>query len=356
MFTVDRDRRIVKANPAAERFLQRCQGDMVGKTGGEAIGCLHSMDDPRGCGFGLSCQACEIRLSVLDTFETGNSHRDVEWRLPVTCDGKSTEFSFLVSTALLSIPARQVLVCLQDITELKRASELIKAAAAQLATANRELEAFSYSVSHDLRAPLRSMAGFSQALIEDYNNQLDQQGRQYLTRIQASCEMMGRLIDDLLELSRVTRTEVRREPVDLTALAQEILVELQQAEPQRQAEYTVAPGLVARGDSRLLRLMLRHLLENAWKFTGKAPSPRIEVGVAERDGQLTYFVRDNGVGFDMTYAEKLFLPFHRLHKANEFPGTGIGLATVQRIVHRHGGRVWAEGETGRGATFYFVLS
>lgn len=228
--------------------------------------------------------------------------------------------------------------------------------ALELEASNTELEAFSYSVSHDLRAPLRSMAGFSQALLEDYRSQLDEQGKSYLMRIQESSDLMAKLIDDLLELSRVTRTEMRREPVDLSLMAQTILAELQKAEPQRRVEYIIAPGLVAQGDSRLIRLMLENLLENAWKFTGKAASPRIEVGVTDHDGEPTYFVRDNGTGFNMAYAAKLFLPFQRLHKTSEFPGTGIGLATVQRIIARHGGRVWAEGEVDQGTTFYFTIS
>ncbi|MBI4331542.1 MAG: PAS domain S-box protein [Chloroflexi bacterium] len=251
----------------------------------------------------------------------------------------------------------------RDITLRKHAEEAIvtlneelKQRAVELEASNKELEAFSYSVSHDLRSPLRSMAGFSQALLEDYGARLDEQGRGYLARIQASSDLMGRLIDDLLELSRVTRAGMRPEPIDLSALALAALAEIQKAQPQRRVEYAVAPGLMVQGDSRLIHLLMENLLENAWKFTAKAASPRIEVGVADRDGTRAYFVRDNGAGFDMAYAGKLFLPFQRLHKATEFPGTGIGLATVQRIVQRHGGRVWGEGETGRGATFYFTLS
>jgi PAS domain S-box-containing protein len=227
---------------------------------------------------------------------------------------------------------------------------------AELAAVNRELAAFSYSVSHDLRAPLRSMSGFSEALLEDYADVLDDTGRDFLRRVHQAGRRMAQLIDDLLNLSRLTRSEMSREPVDLSALAQSIAAELQQGEPERKAEFIIAPGLDAIGDPGLLRVLLENLLGNAWKFTGKVAHARIEFGAAEADGDLAYFVRDNGAGFAMTYSDKLFGPFQRLHAESEFPGSGIGLATVQRIVFRHGGRVWAEGEEGRGARFFFTLA
>jgi light-regulated signal transduction histidine kinase (bacteriophytochrome) len=227
---------------------------------------------------------------------------------------------------------------------------------AQLQAANRELETFSYSVSHDLRAPLRSIDGFSQALLEDFGDRLDAQGQDYLTRIRGATQRMAELIDALLGLSRVTRAELSREPVDLTAMAQTIAADLQRNEPSRRVEFVIADGLTASGDARLLRVMLENLLGNAWKFTAKQPQAGIEVGsLIQPDGPPAFFVRDNGAGFDMAYADKLFGAFQRLHRMNEFHGTGIGLASVQRIIHRHGGRVWAEGEVGQGATFYFTL-
>jgi signal transduction histidine kinase len=226
---------------------------------------------------------------------------------------------------------------------------------AQLAAANKELEAFSYSVSHDLRAPLRSIDGFSQVLLKHYREQLDPQGQNYLERVRASSQRMGQLIDDLLNLSRMTRGELRREPVDLSAVARAVAGELQQAEPDRQVTFVIADGLVVDGDPRLLRVVLENLLDNAWKFTGKHPRARIEFGRTQRDGDTVYFVRDNGVGFNMAYADKLFGAFQRLHTRAEFEGTGIGLATVQRIIHRHGGGIRAEGAEGQGATFYFTL-
>ena len=225
----------------------------------------------------------------------------------------------------------------------------------ELEVANKELEAFSYSVSHDLRAPLRSIDGFGQALLEDCGDRLDDQGHHYLQRIRNATQRMGELIDDLLKLSRATRAEIRRQPVDLTQTAQTVIAELQRAEPGRKVTPQVQEGMVADGDLRLMRIVLENLIGNAWKFTARREHARIEVtSVPDGDGGRIYCVRDNGVGFDMAYVDKLFGAFQRLHGA-DFPGTGIGLATAQRIIHRHGGRVWAESEVGKGASFYFTV-
>ncbi|MEW6324938.1 MAG: response regulator [Nitrospirota bacterium] len=226
---------------------------------------------------------------------------------------------------------------------------------AQLEAANKELEAFSYSVSHDLRAPLRALDGFSQALLHDYADALDEQGRQHLARIRAASQRMAQLIDDLLNLSRVVRAEMRVETVNLSNLARAIMAELQAQQPDRRVNCSIQGDVTAKGDGRFIRLALENLLGNAWKFTSKQSSTTIEFGVIETDGKPAYFVRDNGVGFDMAHAGKLFGAFQRLHTVTDFPGTGIGLATVQRIIHRHGGRVWAEGAVGNGAIFYFTL-
>jgi signal transduction histidine kinase len=226
---------------------------------------------------------------------------------------------------------------------------------AQLENANKELEAFSYSVSHDLRAPLRSIEGFSGALLEDCGDQLNDAGKDSLKRIITSTVKMGQLIDGLLNLSRVTRAEIRGRRVDLSSLAGEIVEELRQGENGRRVEAVVADGAVAEGDPALLRAVLQNLLGNAWKFTRKRAEARVEFGVAKESGVTTYFVRDNGAGFDMTYSDKLFGAFQRLHGQTEFPGIGIGLATVQRIVSRHGGRTWATGAPDQGATIYFTL-
>ncbi len=226
---------------------------------------------------------------------------------------------------------------------------------AQLETANKELEAFSYSVSHDLRAPLRSIDGFSRILMKDFAAKLDEDGQDSFRRICAATQRMGQLIDDLLELSRVTRAELRRDRVDLSAMARAVVEDLRRHEPGRSAEFVVAEGLVADGDAHLLRVVIDNLLGNAWKFTGKRAHARIEFGAAQQDGQTNYFVSDDGAGFDPAHADKLFGTFQRLHSTTDFPGTGVGLATVGRIVHRHGGRAWADGNVNQGATFHFNL-
>ena len=244
----------------------------------------------------------------------------------------------------------------QDITERKAAEDELKQRTIDLEASNKELESFSYSVSHDLRAPLRSITGFSNVLLEDYSDELDNEGKSYLKKISDSGELMGQLMDDLLKLSRVTRGDLTMEKLDLSNMAQKIISDLVKDEPKRKVKVTIAPNMSANGDKNLLGLVLQNLLGNAWKYTGKTAEPRIEMGIVEHNGKQAYFVRDNGVGFDMAYANKLFQPFQRLHNASEFAGTGIGLATVQRIIRRHGGEVWAEGKVGEGATFYFTLN
>jgi two-component system, NtrC family, sensor kinase len=251
----------------------------------------------------------------------------------------------------------QLLLAEMEALEARTARELAETRAAlvtELEAKNEELESFSHSVAHDLRAPLRSIDGFGQALLEDYADILDEEGKQYLHYVRESTQQMTRLIDDLLALSHVTRGEFQRAPVDLGAIARTVAARLAQRAPERQVELVVAAGLVADGDGRLLTIVFENLLGNAWKFTGKRAQAQIEVGITD-DEPPAYFVRDNGAGFDMAYAAKLFGMFRRLHSADEFEGTGIGLTTVQRVIRRHGGRVWADGAVGRGATFFFTL-
>jgi signal transduction histidine kinase len=220
---------------------------------------------------------------------------------------------------------------------------------------NRELESFSYAVSHDLRAPLRRIDSFSRAVMESQADRLEPAGRHFLERVREASQQMSQLIDDVLYLSRVTRAEIREHEVDLSGLVTLLLERMREAEPARSVETRVRPAVVVQGDGQLLRIAIQNLLDNAWKFTSQLPAARIEFGTSTVAGEHTFFVRDNGAGFNMAYVDRLFGPFQRLHPATDFPGSGIGLATVQRIIHRHGGRIWAEGLEGQGATFYFTL-
>ena len=237
----------------------------------------------------------------------------------------------------------------------ERTSEL-RVRAAELEAVNRELASFGYSVSHDLRTPLRSIDGFSHILLEDYADKLDAEGQENLQTIRRATQRMGQLIDDMLMLSKLTRQEFRHSPVNLSALATAVADELKQANPERNGDFVIQPGLIADADANLMRIVFENLLGNAWKFTGREATARIEFGRTQQDDGTFYFVRDNGVGFDANGARMLFRPFQRLHHAAEFPGTGIGLATVQRCLDRHGGRIWAESAVGQGATFYFTLT
>jgi PAS domain S-box-containing protein len=273
-------------------------------------------------------------------FENRYRHKDGTWRV----------------LAWKSMPAGGLMYATaRDITAAKRLQQELLDAKHAAEAANRELESFSYSVAHDLRAPLRSIDGFSQILVEDCGEAVGETGRRYLGLVRESTQRMAELIDDLLQLSRVARSELRRERVDLSALAANILARRQTDAPQRRVEVRVEPNLTHWGDARLLAVALENLLGNAWKYSAKRELAVIELGRAEHEGEESYFVRDNGAGFDMTYVHKLFGVFERLHAAQEFEGTGIGLATVKRIVERHGGRVWASGVVDAGATFHFTL-
>ena len=303
-----------------------------------------------------SCENCES-YKVMKT----NAPHHWEWLGP---DGRN--YDIFDSPFMDTDGSPKIMEMGIDITEQKQAQKAlfkaheelelkVRERTAELEAANKELEAFSYSVSHDLRAPLRSMEGFSNAILDDYGSKLDDQGRLYLRYVQESSQLMAQLIDDLLELSRVTRSDMNYEDVDLSELAVVVSDQLLKSEPNKKVNMNISPGIMAYGDRNLLRIVLENLLGNAWKFTSKSASPRVEMGITTQNDKSVYYVRDNGVGFDMAYADKLFKPFQRLHKETEFEGTGIGLATVQRIVRRHGGEVWADSKVGGGATFYFTL-
>jgi PAS domain S-box-containing protein len=300
----------------------------------------------------------ELTLSEAQKLSTGEATITFENRYRCR-DGS---FRWLQWKAIPLVEKEMIYGTARDITERKQSEDAIKRLnqnlelnAARLEAANRELEAFAYSVSHDLRAPLRGIDGFSQALLEDYSDRVDAQGKDYLKRVREASQRMGHLIDDILSLSRVSRSEMRKERINLTEIANTIASELRNTSPNRDVEIVIAEGVYANGDQRLLRLVLENLLINAWKFTSKQPRSNIEFGITTINEQEAYYVRDNGAGFDMAFAKKLFGAFQRLHPEKEFPGTGIGLATVQRIIHRHSGKVWAEADVGKGATFYFTL-
>jgi len=374
IFVMDADGRLMFVNPEALRVFGFSFDEMKGQV-------LHDLIHhcyPNGRSFPSS----ECPLARIHGFgETVRNYEDLFFRK----DG--TPIHVLCSNAPLRINNQQVgavLLC-QDITERKKSEEEIRELnkdlrdkVVQLEAANKELDAFSYSVSHDLRAPLRSIDGFSLALLEDYADKLDAEGRDYLERVRAATQRMGDLIDDLLKLSMVSRAAIKHEKVNLSNIARKIADELRSSLPERQAEFVLAGDLVASGDGRLLEIVLENLLENAWKFTGVREKAVIEFGNFQMrnaefgiwneinsairtpqsemgKSEIVYFVRDNGIGFDMSYSDKLFKPFQRLHKIKEFPGTGIGLATVKRIIERHGGRVWIHGKLDEGTTVYFTL-
>ncbi len=341
---VTSDRKIVQVNKAFETMFDVSTRAVLGKTCDAFLHCYQCHGN---------CPVLEGRRIVLE--ETDGLHRSNR-RMPL-----------LRSSALLAQNGEPiVLEAFVDISARKQAEEerdryrdqledLVEERTAELNAVNQELESFCYSVSHDLRSPLRAINGFSTVLHEDYNEVLDPDGQDFLHRIRNGTERMGHLIDDLLQLSRVTRSDIARTTTDLSALAKEILDRFQKEDLHRRVNVTITDGLRAQGDERLLRIALENLLSNAWKYTRNIEPGEIIFGTTQDSEDPAFFIRDNGAGFDMQYANKLFGAFQRLHRASEFEGTGIGLATVQRIIQRHGGRVWAEAAPGAGATFFFTL-
>jgi PAS domain S-box-containing protein len=339
--------KFLEVNPACERLLGYRRDELIGHTSLEV-----ELIDP------------EDRQHMLEAFQREGRIENVEIKIR----GKSGQHRWvLIGLENITLNGEPcALNIFIDIHDRKLAEEEIRRLNAELeervnertvrlTVANKELEAFSYSVSHDLRAPLRAVDGFSQALMEDYGGKLDDEAQHYIQRIRAGSQRMGALIDDMLKLSRVTRSEIQLETVDMSALARKIAADLQASQPERRAEFMIQEGLTVQADSHLLRLALENLLSNAWKFTGKQGLARIAFYSEEQQEERVFVVEDNGVGFDMAYADKLFGAFQRLHPASEFEGTGVGLATVQRVIHRHNGRVWAKSAPGQGTAFYFTL-
>lgn len=329
---------ILLANPEIQR--------MTGYAGEDLVGGSIDTLVPDG--------ARDTHAARRDAYATSPHTRPMGSGLELTMqrkDGSQLPVEIMLSPMQIG-GQRATVAFVRDVTESRRRRRELEEANAAANAANRELEAFSYSVAHDLRAPLRSIDGFTQAVVEDHGDRLDEDARDHLARVRAAAQRMGALIDDLLALSRLSRAELHREPVDLARLVRDAEGRLRVAHPDRRVELTVETPLRADADARMMTVVLDNLLGNAWKFTRPRTIAHVDVGRAG----AAYYVRDDGVGFDPQYASALFTPFKRLHAAREFEGTGIGLATVARVVHRHGGRIWAESSPDAGATFYFTLA
>ena len=356
----DSDGRIISANPAAKIFLGLSFEQMQGKTSMdprwqmiEEDGTpLPGTDHPSMIALRTGQKVGPVTRGV---FHPGkNSHIWLSiTAIPLFKPGEEKPFQSYATFVDIT-KQKQVEEDIRTLNE--KLEERVKERTAQLEAANRELDAFTYSASHDLRGPLNRISGFSEALLEDYAEVLDTQGRDYLKRISNASQHMGELINDLLKLSRVSQHQISHEPVELSVMVNIYLKELRVEEPNRHLETAITPGLIAEGDTALLRIALENLLNNAWKFSASKNPARIEFGSKIEEGKEVFYIRDNGAGFDVKYAEKLFTAFQRLHDAKTYPGTGIGLSIVSRIIKRHGGKIWAEGEPGKGASFFFTLS
>ena len=332
---VSSDGEIFYANPAYESILGYRHGELEGKKAPDLYA------DPKDRRSWLRIMADK---GVVKYFESRLKRKD----------GRRIWVSISASPILFQ-GKPGIMGTIQDITEAKQSEESLKKYASELEAANKELESFSYSASHDLRAPLRTLDGFSEILIQEYGDKLDETGKDYLNRIRKASQNMSQLIDDMAKLSRITQVGMNYQEVDLSEMARSILKEFKEYQPERKADFIIAPHMKAKADDQLTLILMRNLLENAWKFTSRCPLTKIEFGISSQRGKEVYFIKDNGIGFDMKYADKLFKPFQRIHSEKDYTGTGIGLAIVQRVVQRHGGRIWAESEVSKGATFFFTL-
>jgi len=347
---VNKEGKIVVSNSHAERLLGYTPQELTGQTVAILVPERYRRVQMQQYAVYFSNR---VDQSIATTVELCAVHKDGrEFPIEMSMKPLETKNGLLVTSAIRDISQRKAT---ED--KITRLNEELEQRAAELEASNKELEAFSYSVSHDLRSPLQNIDGFSQALLEDYSDRLDTEGQNYLNHVRSSCHHMGEIIDGLLGLSKMMRTDMCRQTVDISAMARQIADELKQKSAERSVDFLIAEKLTCDGDSQLLRVLLENLLNNAWKFTSKQPRARIEVGsMPQSNGEQVFYVRDDGAGFDAEHASNLFAPFKRLHKATEFEGTGIGLATAHRVVARHGGKIWAAGAVGHGATFCFTLS
>ncbi len=354
MLLVDRERRVCKTNKFVQSLI--AAENPIGQRAGEALCCQHALDDPQGCGFGPACHQCAVRRAIAETFEKTYGSEHVEANLQLSVKGKTREVTGLVSTVLFRVREEPlVLVTIQDITERKKMERDLQQHAEQLEYANQELESFSYSVSHDLRAPLRAIDGYARMILRKQGAHFDEDTRKKFAGIRDNARMMGQLIEDLLAFSRLGRAPLSTSDLDVEALVAEVWGDLQVVNPGRRIDFKVADLPAGKADRALLKQVFVNILSNAVKFTKGREKAFVEVGGHRNEKEIVYFVKDNGVGFDMTYHNKMFGVFQRLHSSEDYEGTGIGLALVQRIIHRHGGRIWAEGKVDGGATFHFTL-